>query len=161
MTKSLRIIICTAQVPFVRGGAELLVEGLRDALRARGHSVDIVSLPYRWQPHQHLLDSILGSEKTTDIDGMWAEVAFVHAKVDAIEPRPTVVKNAIETQKRPCTRLTIDSKRRSIHHGTDIAFQIRMLLPLRRDTRGEPPGLMRSWVIAMRKAMDGAHLPCI
>ena len=59
MTKSLRIIICTAQVPFVRGGAELLVEGLRDALRARGHTVDIVSLPYRWQPHQHLLDSIL------------------------------------------------------------------------------------------------------
>jgi glycosyltransferase involved in cell wall biosynthesis len=55
----MRIIICTAQVPFVRGGAELLVEGLRDALRSRGHVVDIVSLPYRWQPHQHLLDSIL------------------------------------------------------------------------------------------------------
>lgn len=55
----MRIIICTAQVPFVRGGAELLVEGLRDALRNRGHVVDIVSLPYRWQPHQHLLDSIL------------------------------------------------------------------------------------------------------
>ena len=55
----MRIIICTAQVPFVCGGAELLVEGLRDALRSRGHVVDIVSLPYRWQPHQHLLDSIL------------------------------------------------------------------------------------------------------
>ncbi len=59
VNKPMRIIICTAQVPFVRGGAELLVEGLRDALRARGHTVDIVSLPYRWQPHQHLLDSIL------------------------------------------------------------------------------------------------------
>lgn len=55
----MRILICTAQVPFVRGGAELLVEGLRDALRSRGHTVDIVAIPYRWQPHQHLLDSIL------------------------------------------------------------------------------------------------------
>ena len=49
-----RILICTSQVPFVRGGAELLVEGLRDALRQRGHSVDIVSLPYSWQPHEQL-----------------------------------------------------------------------------------------------------------
>ena len=49
-----RILICTSQVPFVRGGAELLAEGLRDALRQRGHSVDIVSLPYSWQPHEQL-----------------------------------------------------------------------------------------------------------
>ncbi len=55
----MRIIICNAQVPFVRGGAELLVEGLRDALRQAGHTVDTVSIPYRWQPHQHLLDSML------------------------------------------------------------------------------------------------------
>lgn len=55
----MRIIICNAQVPFVRGGAELLVEGLRDALRNAGHTVDTVSIPYRWQPHQHLLDSML------------------------------------------------------------------------------------------------------
>src|SRR5919205_4313497 len=47
-----RILICATQVPFVRGGAELLVEGLRDALRERGHSVDVVSLPFAWQPHE-------------------------------------------------------------------------------------------------------------
>lgn len=52
MTK--RILICATQVPFVRGGAELLVEGLRDALRAQGHTVDVVSLPFAWQPH-HLI----------------------------------------------------------------------------------------------------------
>lgn len=46
-----RILICGTQVPFVRGGAELLVEGLRDALRDRGHLVDVVSLPFAWQPH--------------------------------------------------------------------------------------------------------------
>jgi glycosyltransferase involved in cell wall biosynthesis len=47
-----RILICATQVPFVRGGAELLVEGLRDALRERGHMVDIVNLPFAWQPHE-------------------------------------------------------------------------------------------------------------
>lgn len=55
----MRIILCNSQVPFVRGGAELLVEGLRDALRQRDHQVDIVTVPYRWQPHQHLLDAML------------------------------------------------------------------------------------------------------
>jgi glycosyltransferase involved in cell wall biosynthesis len=47
-----RILICATQAPFARGGAELLVEGLRDALRARGHMVDVVSLPFAWQPHE-------------------------------------------------------------------------------------------------------------
>src|SRR6266508_4143798 len=50
MTK--RILICATQVPFVRGGAELLVEGLRDALRERGHMVDVINLPFAWQPHE-------------------------------------------------------------------------------------------------------------
>jgi glycosyltransferase involved in cell wall biosynthesis len=50
--KPKRILICATQVPFVRGGAELLVEGLRDALRERGHAADIVSLPFAWQPHE-------------------------------------------------------------------------------------------------------------
>lgn len=49
---SKRILICATQVPFVRGGAELLVDGLRDALRERGHTVDVVSLPFAWQPHE-------------------------------------------------------------------------------------------------------------
>jgi glycosyltransferase involved in cell wall biosynthesis len=49
---SKRILICATQVPFARGGAELLVEGLRDALRERGHIVDVVSLPFAWQPHE-------------------------------------------------------------------------------------------------------------
>jgi glycosyltransferase involved in cell wall biosynthesis len=48
---SKRILICATQVPFTRGGAELLVEGLRDALRERGHQADVVSLPFAWQPH--------------------------------------------------------------------------------------------------------------
>lgn len=54
-----RILICAAQVPFVRGGAEYLVEGLRDALRERGHSVDVVALPYQWHPVERIPESAL------------------------------------------------------------------------------------------------------
>jgi glycosyltransferase involved in cell wall biosynthesis len=54
-----RIIICNAQVPFVRGGAEYLVDGLRDALREHGHMVDVVSLPFSWEPAAHILHSAL------------------------------------------------------------------------------------------------------
>lgn len=54
-----RILICSTQVPFVRGGAELLVEGLRDVLRERGHIVDVVSLPFAWQPHERIGPSAL------------------------------------------------------------------------------------------------------
>lgn len=54
-----RILICTAQVPFVRGGAEYLAEGLRDALRARGHTVDLVALPYQWHPVERIPESAL------------------------------------------------------------------------------------------------------
>jgi len=55
----LRILICAAQVPFVRGGAEYLVEGLRDALRERGHSVDVIALPYQWHPVERIPESAL------------------------------------------------------------------------------------------------------
>ena len=55
----MRILICTAQVPFTRGGAETLTEGLRDALRARGHEADIVALPFAWTPRANLLRNAL------------------------------------------------------------------------------------------------------
>jgi glycosyltransferase involved in cell wall biosynthesis len=55
----LRIAICTAQVPFVYGGNEVLVDGLRDALKARGHEVDVIALPYKWYPHAQIISSAL------------------------------------------------------------------------------------------------------
>ncbi len=54
-----RILICATQVPFVRGGAELLVEGLRDALREHGHYVELVSLPFSWNPVERIAESAL------------------------------------------------------------------------------------------------------
>jgi glycosyltransferase involved in cell wall biosynthesis len=56
---SKRILICATQVPFVRGGAEYLVDGLCDALREHGHSVDVVSLPFAWRPAERIAQSAL------------------------------------------------------------------------------------------------------
>jgi glycosyltransferase involved in cell wall biosynthesis len=55
----LRIVIATVQVPFVRGGAELLAEGLREVLQAQGHEAEIVTIPFKWYPPERILDHVL------------------------------------------------------------------------------------------------------
>jgi glycosyltransferase involved in cell wall biosynthesis len=55
----LRIVIATVQVPFVRGGAELLAEGLREVLQAQGHEAEIVTIPFKWYPPERILDHLL------------------------------------------------------------------------------------------------------
>ena len=49
------ILVCETQVPFVRGGAELLVQQLVDQLRRRGFTTDKVSVPFQWHPKQEVL----------------------------------------------------------------------------------------------------------
>ena len=44
----MRILIATVQVPFIRGGAEIHAEGLRDALRNAGHEAEILAIPFKW-----------------------------------------------------------------------------------------------------------------
>ncbi len=51
--------ICTAQTMFVRGGAELLVAGLERELRARGHRVEVVRIPFSWSPSSVLQNALL------------------------------------------------------------------------------------------------------
>jgi glycosyltransferase involved in cell wall biosynthesis len=89
-----RIIICTAQVPFARGGAELLVEGLRDALQAKGHQVEIVRLPYTWQPHERLMPSVLAWRllDLTQIDGVPVDqlICTKFPSYAALHPRKVV-----------------------------------------------------------------------
>lgn len=53
------MLVLHTQVPFTRGGAEVLVDGLVDALSNRGHQVDRVSLPLSWNPIEGLLTSAL------------------------------------------------------------------------------------------------------
>jgi len=55
----MNVLILHTQVPFVSGGAEVLVGGLTEALRERGHTVDTVSLPVAWNPPEGLLTTAL------------------------------------------------------------------------------------------------------
>jgi glycosyltransferase involved in cell wall biosynthesis len=54
-----RIAITTVQVPFVRGGAELLAESLCSELRAAGHEAEIVSVPFKWYPAERIAEHML------------------------------------------------------------------------------------------------------
>ncbi|HEV8630080.1 MAG TPA: glycosyltransferase family 4 protein [Thermoanaerobaculia bacterium] len=54
-----RVCICATQVPFAWGGAEILVDCLRDQLRARGFEADVVTLPFQWPTRLDLLQSSL------------------------------------------------------------------------------------------------------
>ncbi|HET6862217.1 MAG TPA: glycosyltransferase family 4 protein [Pyrinomonadaceae bacterium] len=53
------ILICTTQVPFTTGGAELHVEGLRGALVEAGYHAEVVSLPFKWYPPAEIMRSAL------------------------------------------------------------------------------------------------------
>ena len=59
MSGALRIAICGTKVPFVSGGAEVLVESLRVELLARGFEVDVITLPFAWSTREKLLKSAL------------------------------------------------------------------------------------------------------
>ena len=52
----MRVVVAAPQVPFVRGGAELMAEDLVDALRARGHETELVTIPFKWHPGSRVLD---------------------------------------------------------------------------------------------------------
>lgn len=57
--KKKKICVLHAQVPFVRGGAELMVESLTEELRKRDYDTELISLPFKWYPNNTLLDSAL------------------------------------------------------------------------------------------------------
>ena len=51
----MRVAVCLPQVPFARGGAEILAESLVAQLRARGHDADLVTIPFKWYPGARVL----------------------------------------------------------------------------------------------------------
>lgn len=55
----MRVIIATIQVPFVRGGAEVHAENLRDAIISSGNQCEIVAIPFKWYPPERIIDHIL------------------------------------------------------------------------------------------------------
>ena len=67
----MKIIIATTKVPFISGGAEIMVGMLQEELRCRGHQVDTVELPFKWYPVQTLLDCMLAGRMLdlTEVNG--------------------------------------------------------------------------------------------
>ena len=55
----LRIVVCNGQIPFIRGGAEILADALIDRLRQRGHQAELIQIPFRWHPKSEVLKSYL------------------------------------------------------------------------------------------------------
>ena len=51
----MRIAVCAPQVPFVRGGAEIVAERLVAELAGRGHEADLVTIPFKWYPGARVL----------------------------------------------------------------------------------------------------------
>ena len=54
----MRIAIATVQVPFIRGGAEILADGLSSAFRSHGHQVELIMKPFRFAPAREVKRSM-------------------------------------------------------------------------------------------------------
>jgi glycosyltransferase involved in cell wall biosynthesis len=76
-----RVAVCAPQVPFVRGGAELMADDLVAALRARGHEAELVTVPFKWYPGTRVLDQ-----------------AFLWRLVDLTESDGTPIDRVIATK---------------------------------------------------------------
>ncbi|MGH3078204.1 MAG: glycosyltransferase family 4 protein [Gaiellaceae bacterium] len=51
----MRIAVVRPQVPFERGGAEIMADRLVEELRAHGHDADLVTVPFKWYPGARVL----------------------------------------------------------------------------------------------------------
>jgi glycosyltransferase involved in cell wall biosynthesis len=55
----MRVAVCHPQVPFDRGGAEVLADTLVQELGARGHEADLVTVPFKWYPPERIVTNAL------------------------------------------------------------------------------------------------------
>jgi len=77
----MRVVVAAPQVPFVRGGAELMAEELVAALVRRGHEAELVTVPFKWYPGTRVLDQ-----------------AFLWRLVDLTESDGTPIDRVIATK---------------------------------------------------------------
>jgi glycosyltransferase involved in cell wall biosynthesis len=53
------VLVCSAQAPFIVGGAEILVSELRQNLERRGFRVDVANVPFKWYPVSEIVRQAL------------------------------------------------------------------------------------------------------
>ncbi|MDQ1573013.1 MAG: hypothetical protein QOH44_572, partial [Actinomycetota bacterium] len=63
----MKIAVANNMAPFIHGGAEELATNLVARLAARGHEVDLVRIPFKWEPYTVLPKQIaIGREMSLD-----------------------------------------------------------------------------------------------
>jgi glycosyltransferase involved in cell wall biosynthesis len=63
----MRVLVATVQVPFISGGAEIMVDGLCSALSSRGHQVEKIQIPFRFGPPSEV-EKTMGKWESEDFD---------------------------------------------------------------------------------------------
>jgi glycosyltransferase involved in cell wall biosynthesis len=59
---AVKIAVVNNAVPFLRGGAEFLADWLTERLQQFGHSAMLVRIPFRWDPPEKILDTMLACQ---------------------------------------------------------------------------------------------------
>ncbi len=74
----MRIAVCRPQVPFARGGVEIMADALVDELRARGHEADVVTVPFKWYPAHAVLSQAFPWRllDLTEVDGQAVDLVI-------------------------------------------------------------------------------------
>jgi glycosyltransferase involved in cell wall biosynthesis len=132
----MRVGIATVQVPFVRGGAELLAENLQIAIRNAGHQAEIISMPFKWYPPERLPGHMLA-----------ARLMQVEESVGRPIDRLIGLKFPAYLMPHPSKRLWLLHQHRSAYDLWDAPFG---------DLRQAPDGAHIRSVI---RAADDALLP--
>lgn len=65
----MRVAVTANQVPFVRGGSEHHIRGLVEQLMRRGHEVETIRFPFRFQP-EAAVTRLMDFCETVDFDGL-------------------------------------------------------------------------------------------
>ncbi|MCK9467347.1 MAG: glycosyltransferase family 4 protein [Candidatus Absconditabacterales bacterium] len=67
----MKIVIFSVQIPFIKGGAEYLVDMLYEQLKKRNHEVEIVTIPFKWYNSKTLINCMLMGRLTdlSEING--------------------------------------------------------------------------------------------
>jgi glycosyltransferase involved in cell wall biosynthesis len=71
----MKVAVVSNKVPFLRGGAEELLDALVSELRRRGHEAEPIQLSFTWNPPQRVLDHMLAA-RLTHLSGVDRVVAL-------------------------------------------------------------------------------------
>ena len=71
------ICLVGVQIPFVRGGAEILTESLSLELKSRGFRTDTINIPFKWHPKDMILRSCFAARMLDLTESYTAKIDIV------------------------------------------------------------------------------------